>query len=37
MQPGFQKVAAGTQTAAELAAAIQAGVATWYAPLKPKA
>ncbi|MBU6242562.1 MAG: extracellular solute-binding protein [Acidobacteria bacterium] len=37
MQPGFQKVAAGTQTPAELAAAIQAGVATWYAPLKPKA
>ena len=37
MQPGFQKVAAGTQTAAELAAAIQAGVATWYVPLKGKA
>ena len=37
MQPGFQKVAAGTQTVAELAKSIQDGVATWYAPLKGKA
>lgn len=32
MQPGFQKVAAGTQTEAQLAKSIQDGVATWYKP-----
>ena len=36
MQPGFQKVAAGTQTVAELAKTIQDGVATWYKPLAGK-
>ena len=32
MQPGFQKVAAGTQTVEQLAKSIQDGVATWYKP-----
>ncbi len=37
MQPGFQKVAAGTKTSADLAKDIQAGVASWYKPLTGKA
>jgi raffinose/stachyose/melibiose transport system substrate-binding protein len=36
LQPGFQKLTAGTITAAELAKDVQAAVATWYAPQKGK-
>lgn len=36
MQPGFQKVASGASTPADLAKDIQAAVASWYAPLKGK-
>lgn len=32
MQPGFQKVATGAKTPAELAKDIQAGIASWYKP-----
>ena len=37
MQPGFQKVASGSSTPEQLAKDIQAGVASWYEPLKGKA
>ena len=37
MQPGFQKVASGSSTPTQLAKDIQAGVASWYDPLKGKA
>lgn len=37
MQPGFQKVASGSSTPAQLAKDIQAGVASWYDPQKGKA
>jgi len=36
LQPGFQKLTAGTTTAADLAKDVQAAVATWYAPQKGK-
>jgi hypothetical protein len=36
MQPGFQKVASGASTPADLAKDIQAAVASWYAPQKGK-
>ena len=36
MQPGFQKVATGAKTPAELAKDIQAGIATWYKPQQGK-
>jgi raffinose/stachyose/melibiose transport system substrate-binding protein len=36
MQPGFQKLTAGTTTAAELAKDVQAAIASWYAPQKGK-
>ncbi len=36
MQPGFQKLTAGTTTAAELAKDVQAAVSSWYAPQKGK-
>lgn len=36
MQPGFQKVATGAKTPAELSKDIQAGVATWYKPQQGK-
>jgi raffinose/stachyose/melibiose transport system substrate-binding protein len=36
LQPGFQKLTAGTITAADLAKDVQAAVATWYAPQKGK-
>jgi raffinose/stachyose/melibiose transport system substrate-binding protein len=37
MQPGFQKVASGASTPADLAKDIQAAVASWYTPQKGKA
>lgn len=36
LQPGFQKLTAGTITAADLAKEVQAAVASWYAPQKGK-
>ncbi len=36
MQPGFQKVATGAKTPADLAKDIQAGIATWYKPQQGK-